>query len=524
MQGHFDPVIVVLSVLTAVLSVYVALDLTGRVAAAEGPARWAWVVAGALATGVGLWTMHFTGMLALHLPVEVSYALSGVGLALLIAVGASVVSLLAGAFTRWLSITVVAAGFILGIGMGAMHVVAMGAMRMAATPRFDNRLITASMVIAIAAGIALIAVAARLRSDETWRGWRRRAMAALVIGPMIAIMHYTAMAGTSFTPSPITVAEMLQPQLVATHGLAFTAIGGCLLLVLLALGGAAVDRTLRHRLAVTTEHARLRTEAEAARDAAEAANRAKSEFLAAMSHELRTPLNAIAGYTELLEIGVHGPLNDEQQQDVHRIQRSQKHLLSLINDVLNFAKIEAGKVQFHPRAVHVGALLDTVETMILPQVQARGLNFTCNNSNRDLTVFCDPEKAEQILLNLLSNAAKFTATGGHISVDVERDAHSARIVVRDTGVGIPPDKLDAIFEPFVQVERNHTSSSEGAGLGLAISRDLARAMNGDLTVESEVGVGSTFTLTLPVEADASHQLDSDVSIRRQDATSAERGA
>lgn len=523
MQGHFDPVIVVLSVLTASLSVFVALDLTGRVAVAEGTARWAWVIAGALATGVGLWTMHFTGMLALRLPVEVSYALSGVGLALLIAVIASVTSLLAGALTRWLSVTVLVAGVVLGLGMGAMHVVAMGAMRMAATPHFDNRLIAASMVIAIAAGIALISVAALFRSDETWRGWRRRVGAALVIGPLIAIMHYTAMAGTSFTASPITVAEELQPQLVATHGLAFTAIGGCTLLVLLALGGAAVDRTLRHRLAVTTEHERLRREAEVARDAAEAANRAKSEFLAAMSHELRTPLNAISGYAELLEIGVHGPLNDKQQDDIRRIQRSQKHLLSLINDVLNFAKIEAGRVQFHPRLVHVSTLLDSVETMILPQVQTRGLHFECTNANRDLTVFCDPEKTEQILLNLLSNAVKFTANGGQISVRVGRDETSGRIVVKDTGVGIPPDKLDAIFEPFMQVERNHTRSAEGAGLGLAISRDLARAMNGDITVESEVGVGSTFTLTLPIEVDASHESDSTVPNRRQGTTSADRG-
>jgi signal transduction histidine kinase len=524
MGGYFDPVIVVFSVLTAALAVYVALDLTGRVAAAEGTARWSWVIAGALATGVGLWTMHFTGMLALHLPVEVSYALGGVGIALVIAVVASVISLLAGAFMRALSLTVLAAGIILGLGMGAMHVVAMGAMRMAATPHFASGLIILSMVIAIAAGIGLVAVAARLRSDETWRGWRRRALAALVIGPMIAIMHYTAMAGTSFTPSRmVRDAQESQRQLVATHGLAFTVIGGCVLLVLLALGGAAVDRTLRHRFAVTAEHARLRAEAEVARDAAEAANRAKSEFLAAMSHELRTPLNAIAGYAELLEIGVHGPLNEQQREDIHRIQRSQKHLLSLINDVLNFAKVEAGKVQFHPRVVHVGTLLDAVETMILPQVQARGLHFECSSADRDLGVFCDPEKAEQILLNLLSNAAKFTAAGGRISVYVDRDRDLARIVVRDTGVGIPPDKLDAIFEPFVQVERNHTRTVEGAGLGLAISRDLARAMDGDLTVESDVGVGSAFTLTLPA-ATVSHDPNGDVPTGRQGTTSMDRGA
>jgi signal transduction histidine kinase len=502
MQGHFDPLIVVLSVLTAILSVYVALDLTGRVAAAVGPVRWAWVLGGALATGVGMWTMHFTGMLALRLPVSVSYVLSGVALSLLIAIVASIISLITAASRNWISIAVIVAGIILGIGMGAMHVVAMSAMRMAARPSFDNRLITLSMVIAIVAGIGLVSFAARLRSEETWHGWRRRIGAALIVGPLIAIMHYTAMAGTSFEAAGMPP-SMPRAEVVATHGLAFTAIGGCLLMVLLALGGAAVDRTLRHRLAVTSEHARLRQEAETARDAAEAANRAKSEFLAAMSHELRTPLNAIAGYTELLQIGVHGPLNTKQQEDLERIQRSQKHLLSLINDVLNFAKIEAGKVQFHPQNIPVSSLIDSVEGMIAPQLDGRGLHFSCDNPYPGLEVFADPEKTEQILLNLLSNAVKFTPNGGQIAMAVQTRGKNALISVTDSGVGIPPDKLDAIFEPFVQVERNLTRSVEGAGLGLAISRDLARAMNGDLTVTSEVGRGSTFTLSLPAETRAS---------------------
>jgi signal transduction histidine kinase len=496
MNGSFDPLIVVLSVLTAALAVYVALDLTGRVAAAGGTTRIAWVVAGALATGVGLWTMHFTGMLALRLPMTVLYMLDGIGLALVIAIISSVISLLIAASKRWLSLPVAIGGIVLGIGMGAMHVVAMGAMRMPAIPVFDNRLILASMVIAVAAGIALVSLASRLRDDETWRGWRRRMLAAAVIGAMIATMHYTAMAGTSFTPGPMM--SDAGAHLVATHGLAFTVIGGCVLMVMLALGGAAVDRTLRHRLAVTTEHARLRSEAEAARDAAEAANRSKSEFLAAMSHELRTPLNAISGYTELLQMGVHGPLNPKQHEDLERIQRSQKHLLSLINDVLNFAKIEAGKVQFHPRPVHVGRLLSTVETLILPQLRQRELRFEQSNATPDLEVFCDPEKTEQILLNLLSNAVKFTAPGGLIDVSTEKRGERACIVVRDTGTGIPADKLDSIFEPFVQVERNLTRTADGAGLGLAISRDLARAMDGDLSVESAVGEGSTFKLSLPI--------------------------
>ena len=503
MQSYFDPFIVCLSVLASVLAVYVALDLTGRVAASGGTVRSAWILAGALATGVGMWTMHFTGMLALRLPVTVRYTANGMLLALAIAVGASIVSLRVAGTRASVSLPVMLAGGLLGLGMGAMHVVAMGAMRMAAMPVFDNRMILLSMVIAIVASVGLVSFASRLRSDEGTGGWLHRLIASLVIGGLIAIMHYTAMAGTTFRPAPApAVAPNASAQMLATHGLAYTAIVSCISMVLLALGGAAVDRALRRRARIAEEHARLRAEAELARDEAQAANRAKSEFLAAMSHELRTPLNAIAGYTDILQLGIHGPLNDQQQVDLSRIQRSQKHLLSLINDVLNFARLEAGKVQITPRAVSTEALITMVEAMITPQMQSRGLRFVRQPPADEIVVYCDPDKAEQVLLNLLSNAVKFTPSGGTIEVQSSATESVARISVRDSGVGIPADKLDAIFEPFVQVERKLTSPAEGAGLGLAISRDLARAMGGDLRVRSKVGEGSVFTLDLPLAQEA----------------------
>jgi len=216
-----------------------------------------------------------------------------------------------------------------------------------------------------------------------------------------------------------------------------------------------------------------------------------------MSHELRTPLNAIAGYTDILQLGVHGPLTEQQRDDLSRIQRSQKHLLGLINDVLNFARLEAGKVHIEPRPVCVDSLTSTVEAMIAPQMKSRRLRFVRHQPDPNLAVHCDPDKAEQVLLNLLSNAVKFTPSEGTIEVRASATDSLVRISVRDSGVGIPEEKLDVIFEPFVQVERSLTSPSEGAGLGLAISRDLARAMGGDLYVESRVGEGSLFTFELP---------------------------
>jgi signal transduction histidine kinase len=258
----------------------------------------------------------------------------------------------------------------------------------------------------------------------------------------------------------------------------------------------------RSRLLANTERARKeaeisRLEAEAARAEAEKASRAKSEFLAVMSHELRTPLNAIDGYAELLELGVRGPITEVQREDIRRIRRSQKHLLSLINDVLNFVRLDAGTVRYEVREFALADVIAGVEVVTAPQLRARALQFVRRSCDGDVRVRADRDKVEQILVNLMTNAIKFTDPAGTIVLECERSANRVLVRVRDTGRGIPADKLSAIFEPFVQVSRSAGAPSEGVGLGLAISRDLARAMGGDLVCESQVGRGSTFTLALP---------------------------
>ena len=238
-------------------------------------------------------------------------------------------------------------------------------------------------------------------------------------------------------------------------------------------------------------------EAERARQAADEANAAKSAFLATMSHELRTPLNAIAGYTQLLEMGVHGPVTPAQHEALDKIRRNQTHLLGLINDVLNFARIEAGQVQYELEEVPVDAALRAVKALVEPQIRGKGLAYSYRDGDGTVTVRADRERMEQVVLNLLSNAVKFTDRGGRVELSWEADGPVVHVHVRDTGRGIPPDRLDAIFEPFVQVDPTLTRAAEGTGLGLAISRDLARAMKGDLTARSVPGEGSVFTLTLP---------------------------
>jgi PAS domain S-box-containing protein len=237
--------------------------------------------------------------------------------------------------------------------------------------------------------------------------------------------------------------------------------------------------------------------AQIARAQAEAANQAKSEFLAKMSHELRTPLNAISGYTELLELGIVGDLNGDQRNYLERIKQSQRHLLTLIDDVINFARLEAGKLSLSYAASSLRELLDLCETLTKTQANQHGVTLAFAECDGDEVIWGDRDKVEQILVNLVTNAIKFTDAGGWVKVRTEASRDETHVVVEDNGWGIPPEKLESIFKPFVQVENGLTRKRDGVGLGLAISRELARAMGGDLLVRSEVGQGSEFRLILP---------------------------
>jgi len=239
-------------------------------------------------------------------------------------------------------------------------------------------------------------------------------------------------------------------------------------------------------------------DAQRARALAEQANRAKSDFLAVMSHELRTPLNAIGGYAELIELGIHGPVTPAQRDALERIQRSQRLLLGLVNQVLNYARVETGNVRYNVECVRLDEVLSTAEGSVAPQMRAKNIRYECSGCDAKLEVLADAEKLQQILLNLLTNAVKFTEAGGSIGVSIERRHRSVAVHVTDSGIGIPAEKFEAIFDPFVQVDAKYTRTRDGVGLGLAISRDLARGLGGDLALtRSEEGVGSRFTLTLP---------------------------
>ena len=275
------------------------------------------------------------------------------------------------------------------------------------------------------------------------------------------------------------------------------AIGLLVSFIAAALALANIRRYIADRRQLELQRTAVLEQEQTARTAAEEANRAKTDFLRMMSHELRTPLTAIQGYLELLEMGIYGGLSEEQLSILKRIESNERHLLAIINDLLDFARVDARRVELRITALPVRDIRLAVDPLCRPLIDAKELTYGWRAAADQLIVRADREKVRQIVVNLVSNACKFTPRHGAIDVDCVRLDDAIEIRVTDTGPGIPPQKLDAIFEPFVQLDNGLTRASAGTGLGLSISRELARAMGGDLAVTSVYGQGSTFTLTLP---------------------------
>lgn len=266
----------------------------------------------------------------------------------------------------------------------------------------------------------------------------------------------------------------------------------------------AMLNELARRIASALENARLLRDAQQAREEFRIANKVKGDFLAAMSHELRTPLNAIAGYCQLMMLGLRGTVTDEQKEDLAKIIQNQNHLLVLINSILNYSKIEGGEINYEMSKISIVEILDEMSDTIRKRLSDGNLSIVCESPEirhgGDVSVVADKEKVKQILMNLLTNAVKFSPEGGVIAAGYKVRAKHVHLYVRDNGPGISVDKIKNIFEPFVQIDRSLNTVHEGVGLGLSISRDLARAMGGDIMVQSEEGKGATFTVTFPLAA------------------------
>lgn len=488
MSHSYSLPLVALSILVAMLASLTALDLAGRVQASAGRARALWIVGGATAMGIGVWSMHFVGMLSFEIGTPMAYEPGLVVLSVCVAIGASAFALWTAAHARATTARLAGAAVAMGAGIAGMHYIGMAAMSVHAQLTYDRLLLWASIGIAVGASFVALMLFRHLGADESRRTHLLRAAAAVVMGFAISGMHYTGMAAARFTMMSDSSTSPIQGLPPFALGVAVTLLG-CLVIGM-ALTAAMIDRLIHARA--------IEAELLAAKEAAEQTSRAKSEFLSNMSHELRTPLNSVIGFANIVLKNKAKTLGEQDIAYLGRIVANGKHLLGLINGILDLSKIEAGRVELEVTPVQVDQLVRETVLELEGQMQGRAVTLIADVPLDVRELDTDGTKLKQVLINLVGNALKFTRQGS-VTVRLIRDERTAmptRIDVIDTGIGIPADRLTAIFEAFQQADSSTSRQYGGTGLGLTITRSLALVMGFDVRVASKEGVGSTFSVVL----------------------------
>ncbi|MFD2170412.1 MHYT domain-containing protein [Tumebacillus lipolyticus] len=515
-HGSYDMMLVVFSYVVAVVASYTVLDLVGRISTSTGKKRWLWLLFGAVAMGMGIWSMHFVGMLAFTLPVPIAYDLMVILMSVLAAIIASFIALYIVSRDRLTLRQLLGGGMVLAIGISAMHYIGMAAMLVNIT--YDPLFFALSIVIAIVASIAALWLAFYFRKDGERGEIVKKLGSGMIMGAAIVGMHYTGMTAADFHLSDhsMTTFGMVLDQ----KWLAYLISGGTLFTLGFSLLGIFISKRFSHKdseiqkktkeiylmnqeLRQLNDHleelVRERTaQLEKAHDEAIKANLIKSQFLANMSHELRTPLNAIIGYSEMLMEDAEEIGEPVFVEDLGKIGKAGKHLLSLINDILDISKIEAGKMEIYFETCSLEGLVQDVMTTVKPLIEANRNRLEVGSIKGEITT--DVTKLRQILINLLSNASKFTKDG-RVDFDVyHQDRGNTAgycFRIKDTGIGMTPEQVERLFQPFTQADSSTTRKYGGTGLGLAISQRFCNILGGDIDVESEFGHGSTFTCWLP---------------------------
>lgn len=515
-HGSHDPILVVFSYIVAVVASYTALDLTGRISTSDGIKRWLWLLLGAGAMGMGIWSMHFVAMLSFSLPVPVAYDMLIVSLSVLPSIIGSFIALYIVGHSTHLGVKqLLVGGMLLATGVSSMHYIGMAAMQIKIS--YDPFFFALSILIAMFASVVALWLSFYFSKDGK-RGSRwKKVGSGLIMGAAIAGLHYTGMMAAHFfiDDSNLSTGIILDQKWLAyfiSGGTLFT-LGLCLLGIFISKRLSLKDSEIElktneiyrmnQELRQFNEHleelVKERTaQLEKAHDEAIKANMIKSQFLANMSHELRTPLNAIIGYSEMLMEEAEEIGETIFVEDLGKISKAGKHLLALINDILDISKIEAGKMEVYVETCDLAVLIQDVCNTVAPLMETNGNQFDVHGMEGEITT--DVTKLRQILINLLSNASKFTPKGKVIFevVQESRNGHSGFCFrVKDTGIGMTPDQVEKLFQPFTQADSSTTRKYGGTGLGLAISRRFCKIMGGDIDVHSELGFGSTFSCWLP---------------------------
>jgi signal transduction histidine kinase len=500
--GEHDLRLVLLAGFICLFASFAAFGLTARARHAQTHrARLSWLFVTALVTGSGVWSTHFVAMLAFrpNLPLGYDGELTALSVAIAICL------MLAGfavALVRheW----AIFGGAIAGAAIGAMHYVGMVALHVPGIMQWDAGYVLASLLI----GVVLAALAMRVAAHSV--DLRRRALGASLLTGAICGLHFTAMAAVRFEPDPrIVVPDVI----MAPEWLAVAVAAVTIMLIALGFVGALVDQHVAGRAAEDAERLRAHVLAlestkreleataanlETALAEAAAGSEAKSQFLATMGHELRTPLNAVIGFAEILTTEAFGPLaNERYKQYAGDIYRSGTHLLGLINHVLDFSKLNAGRLDLHDELVEIAEVVNDAMQMVRVQATGAGLALETRIDPALPILRADSRRLRQVLLNLLSNAVKFTPSGGRIEVAAAVQEGEISITVTDTGIGIAPEDLPKALERFGQVDGRLSRKYEGTGLGLPLSKRLIELHGGRFEIESAPGAGTRVRVVFP---------------------------